>query len=95
MDKVPEVQDEMNALVKDYQSFVKKKVDEIRVYQSSVVAQAMSLEEKGRETNEFYAEHIESKARFTGDTIVMEDKDKEVIENMKITPAMDIKTQIM
>ncbi|CAD6207315.1 unnamed protein product [Miscanthus lutarioriparius] len=90
MDKVPEVQDEMNALVKGYQSFVKKKFDEIRAYQSSVVTQAMSLEEKVRETNKFYAEHIESKARFTDDTIVMEDKDKEVIENMKITPAMDI-----
>lgn len=69
MDKVPEVQDEMNALVKSYESFMKEKVDEIKAYQSSVVTQAMSLEEKVRETYKFYAEHIESKARFTDDTL--------------------------
>jgi hypothetical protein len=90
MNKVPEVQDEMNALVKGYQSFMKKKVDEIREYQSLVVAQALSLEQKVLETNEFYAENIESKALFTNDVIVMEDKVIEVIDNMKITPAMNI-----
>ena len=83
--KVPEVEDEIDALMKDCQSFTKKKLDEITAYQSSAVNQAMSLEEKVRETNMFYAERIVSKA-----SISVEDNGSEIIQNMKNTIVMDI-----
>ena len=83
--KVPEVEDEIDALMKDCQSFTKKKLDEITAYQSSAVNQAMSLEEKVRETNMFYVERIVSKA-----SISVEVNGSEIIQNMKNTLVMDI-----
>lgn len=38
----------------------------------------------------FYDEHIKYKARFIDDMITMEEKDKEVIEQMKKNLIMDI-----
>ncbi|KAK3153527.1 hypothetical protein QOZ80_2BG0176170 [Eleusine coracana subsp. coracana] len=90
MDKVPEVRDDMNAVVEDCRSQVAEKFEQIKAIQSRAVELVKEIEEEFHRTCHFYDDHIISKASFTCDMIVMEDKNKEVIEEMKKTNIMDI-----